>query len=557
MGAASSALRAYTDAVQATLLVDIERADDSSHALERAAALPSEVRDLLDVLLLHGGAGEPVDPSWAGRIEKDGQMLWQHGFLLPRSAPSRGSRIDPKWYAASARLNRALRGRRPFRESLPEAEFTAALPPSRSIWDAVVVAAELERNPRRLTKDGSLRKDERERLIESLGETERWDLALRHAWATGLVRPAKDRLYGFPEAHPRRLVDPVSVLSAERAPAGRLLMRAVGKSWIDVRALQALLMERAPRLPAQHLIEAGEELHRLQVLDGCLEADGLRAVRRGTDLPEFPPGLMLTPDLALLVGQGELPLGAYGRLCRIAPYEGGDRVHRHKLSREGIAADLAVGHTDPHDFLAQYSRTGVPSSVAQSLAEWARAAERITLVTGVTVVEHPDGRLERQDAPEGARVIDYGTEKAPPASFSMVGDELLVPVGEDALSVRSALLQVAEAKGRDDDAWRYTLAPRQTTDVKAVLETLRRLHVDQQLPGELEASVLAVHGLEPVTTETALVIHLPEAAADAIKRDRICAPMLERAVTPTQCLVAEADVPLLRERLAELGIALA
>ena len=555
MGVASTTLRAYTDAVQACLLVDIERADDSSHALERAAELPSGVRDLLDVLLLHGGAGEPVDPSWAGRIEKDGQMLWQHGFLLPRSTPTPGSRIDPKWYAAAARLNRALRGRKPFRESLPEAEFTAALPPSRSIWDAVVVAAELERNPRRLTKDGSLRKDEIARLIEKLGDPERWELALRHAWATGLVRPAKDRLYGFPEAHPRRLVDPVSVLSSELAPAGRLLLRAVSKSWLDVRALRALLLERAPRLPTQ-LVEAAEQLHRLEVLDGCLEEDGLRAVRRGTDLPEFPPGFMLTPDLCLLVGQGELSLGAYGRLCRIAPYEGGDRVHRHKLSREGIAADLAVGHTDPQDFLAQYSRTGVPSSVAQSLVEWARSAERITLVTGVTVIEHPDGRLERTDAPQQARVIDYGTDKAPPASFSMVGDELLVPVGEDALSVRSALLQVAEAQGRDEDAWRYKLAPRQTADVKAVLETLRRLHVDHQLPGELEASVLAVHGLDPVTTESAMVIHLPESAADAIKRDRVCAPMLERVVTPTQCMVAEADVPRLRERLAELGITL-
>ena len=92
--------------------------------------------------------------------------------------------------------------------------------------------------------------------------------------------------------------------------------------------------------------------------------------------------------------------------------------------------------------------------------------------------------------------------------------------------------------------------------MKAVLETLRRLHVDHQLPGELEASVLAVHGLDPVTTESALVIHLPESAADAIKRDRVCAPMLERVVTPNQCLVAEADVPRLRERLAELGITL-
>lgn len=557
MGLAGNTLRAYTDAVQEELLVDADRADESKFAVERAGELPAEARDLLDALLLAGDAGEPVDALWASRIEKQGGLLWRHGFLLPRSPPTRGSRIDPKWYAASARLNRALRRRRPFQEALEAPEHRASMPPSRSIWDAVVVAAELERNPRRLTKDGLLRKDERVRLLETLGEPERWDLALRHAWSTGLARPAGDKLTGFPEAHPRRLVDPTSVLTDEFGPAARLLLRASGDDWVNLDLLQELLRERAPKLPWSGLHGAANALHRMEVLDGSMGVDGLVAVRRPGERPEFPQGFMLTPDLDILVAQGEMPLNAYGRLCRMAPYGGGDRVHRHKLSRDGVAGDLAVGHENPEDWLAGFSRTGVPSSVRQSLKEWARAAERITLSTGALVLEHADGSLHRIDAiPEGVRVIDYGTEKAPPARFAMVGDELQVPVGEDALSVRSALLQVAEPLGRDDDAWHFRLAPRKTADVAAVLESLRRLHADQLLPGELEASVLAAHGLEPATTERALLIHLPLLAADAIRRDRIAGPMLERQVTETQCLVTESDVPLLRARLAELGIEL-
>lgn len=557
MATAEILMQAYTDSVQAELLVEPARADDPAFAKERAAALEARARDLLDLLLLDGGAGEPVDARWAHRIETEGSLLWRHGFLLPRQPPSKGSRIDPRWYGASARVTRSLRGRRPFGETLPVVEYKAALPPSRSIWDAVVIAADLERTPRRLTKDGVLRRDERQRLLESLGAVERWDLALRHAWATGLVRVAGDRLFGFPEAHARRLVDPPAILAEELIESARVLLRAVGPDWLDLSALEGLLRTKAPAMASGGLRAAAAALHRMEIIDGAMSAEGLTAVRRASPGPEFHPNFLLTPDLDIMVGQGEMPLGAYGRLCRMAPYTGGDRAHRHKLTRDGIAADLAVGHTAPEDFLASYSRTGVPSSVRQSLTEWARAAERLTLLTGVTVVEHPDGRLERVDeAPKGLRIIDYGADHPPPARFEMVGDTIVVPVGEDALSVRAALRQVAEPQGRDDYAWRFRLAPRPVPDVRAVLETLRRMHAGQQLPGELEASVLAVHDLGPAQTEEALVVHLPEAAADALRRDRICGPMLERQVTETQCLLARKDLPLLRERLAQLGIEL-
>ncbi len=558
--AAEALLRAYTDVVQADLLVDPARADEEPYALERAATLPGSVRDLLDALLLDGGAGEPVDSRWSSRLEQNGGLLWRHGFLLPRTPPTRGSRIDPQWYVASARLNRALRGRQPFSESLPELEHEAASPPSRSLWDAVVIAAEVERNPRRLTKDGVLRKDEQVRLLEGLGELGRWDLALRHAWATGMVRPAGERLCGFPEAHPRRLVDPAAVLSDETATAARLLLRAVGRDWLDLGSLCALITERAGLLSARGLMVAADALHRMQVVDGAYGPEGLIAVRRlERSSEELPQGFLLTPDLDIVVGQGEIPLIDYGRLCRLAPYQGGDRAHRHRLSREGIAADLAVGHTTPEAFLARFSRTGVPSSVLSSVAEWSRSAERIVLLTGVSVLELPDGRLQRVEGeePPRCRIIDYGRDGPLAARWSMDGSDIVVRVGQDALTVRAALRHVAEPIGRVGDSWRYRLVPRRTSDAGAVLETLRRMHVERQLPAELEASVLAAHGLDPVHTEEALVVHLPEPAAAALRRDRVAGPLLERKVTETQCLVARDDLPALKARLAELGIDLA
>ena len=58
---------------------------------------------------------------------------------------------------------------------------------------------------------------------------------------------------------------------------------------------------------------------------------------------------MLLPDGNLLVHSGELPSTEYGRLARLAPYVDGERMHRHKLTREGVASDLAAGHRDARE----------------------------------------------------------------------------------------------------------------------------------------------------------------------------------------------------------------
>ena len=544
---------AYDPAFRAEMVIGLDEVDDPASVLGRAEALDEASRDLLDTLLLAGDPGENIDPRFADRIDSQ-EALWLGGFVLPRARPSSGATIDPRFYAAAARLSPHLRGRHPFTGQLPVVPGSPSFPPGDARFDRVVVAAALEARPPTLTRDGSPRKDQVDRLLNGLGDPQRWALALKLARASGMARPAAGRLYGFPESRPRRLVDPTVVLESDDRAAGRLLLRLVQSDWVGLEDVQVLLAGRArgALVSTTGLGRAAEVFHRIGVLEGSRDATGLVAVRKPGEQPRLPPGLLLTPDLDLLVGAGELRSSDYGRLCRLAPYVEGDRVHRHKLSRAGVAADLAVGNLDPLDFLAEHSRTGVPLSVRQSIEEWARSAERITLLSGVTVVEEEDGSLRRGSA-EG-RIIDY--TEPPPAAFHMEGDAVVVPVGRDALTVRAALGRIGRLVGRDRRSWTFELDPRPVDDVNGLLETLRRMHVDATLPGPLEVRVRAANGVEPARTERALVVHLPSSVADALRRDHVAGPLLAREVVHGQCLVRREDLDALRQRLAELGVEL-
>lgn len=577
-------VRAYDQAFLARMTATPDEIAEPASALDRAHALPGPARDLLDLALLASDAAGTVSPRLRPLIERVGEPLWLGGLLLPAAVPSLGATIDPRHYAAACRLHPGLRRRRPFREDLPRPPQAQQpqFPPSDARWDAIVVAALLEANPLPVNREETLRKDHRRRLLGRLGEDElRWELALAWARACGLARPVVGQLRGFPESRPRAVVDPLAVLEAELVAPARVLLALVDSAWTLLDGLLELLRTRArPVLfspdaagriyaerPATRYDDAGwaqveepafraaaDVLHRVGLIEAVRDAHGVQSLRSPGEGLKLPPGYMLTPDLGILVGAGELAPEVYGRLCRIAPYQGGSRVHQHRVTQEGVAADLAQGHADTLEFLGQWSRTGLPLSVRQSVEAWARSAERLTILTGVTLLE-VDGALRRVDqAPPGARVIEYGLAEPPPARFVLDEGLLRVPLGEDALTVRAALARVAEPLGLDEQGWTYRLAPRPGPDPEGLLETLRRLHGQPDLPGELEAAVLAAHGLPACAVEEAVVFHLPSRVADALRRDRVAGPLLGRALTQEQCIVSRADLPALRARLAQLGL---
>jgi hypothetical protein len=247
----------------------------------------------------------------------------------------------------------------------------------------------------------------------------------------------------------------------------------------------------------------------------------------------------------------------------MAPWVEGNGVLRHRLTRDGVAADLSTGHRDPLAFLAAHSRTGVPSEVAETVRDWERSATRVVVHTGVDLLEDPAGGLRRPAPGEavGARVIDYADP--PRARFVHVPDPdgarhgcLHVPPGADALTIRATLARVGRLEGRDSQGeWVYRLEPRVHADPDAMLARLVAGY-GGTIPGEVEALVRAGERGAVANVVPAVMVRLPETVADALRRDHVAGPLLRRAVSATESVVDAADVPALRERLRALGVGL-
>lgn len=571
-------VESYEPAFKVTLTVPPEAADEVDALTAAAATLPEEGARLLETLALVGVVGEPVPERLRPAIERDGISLWRAALLLPRTSPQVGVGIHPLRYAGSCRLNPALRGWLPPGCPPVVEEATASFPPSDARFDAIVVAALLEGQPGQLTQDGALRKDVERRLFTTLGgDPARWALALQAARLTGLVRASEGRLRGYPEAVPRPLSDPGSLFGeGVQGAACALLLRLLrGERWIDVPALLDRLRVRArqvlyspadDRYPDRDLPfdDAGwdavegpvfhgvlDTLHRAGVIDAARVGADIRAVRRAGPRPSFQQGFLLTPDNDILVHVGELSPSEYGRLARLAPFVDGERVHRHRLSREGVAADLAAGNRDTLDFLARHSRTGLPPSTADSIREWQRSATRIVVLTGVDVEEDDEGNLRFATGRPAAREIDYG--KTPRARFLYRRGRIAVPDGWDPLTVRSVVTRIARYAGREGEDRVYVPELRRHAEPQVLLERLRE-HYGGELPGEIETLVLSGSDLPAVRSERAWIVHLPPLVAAALRRDWVAGPLLRRAVTLEEIVVAEEDLPTLRARCAALGL---
>lgn len=563
-------INSYDPAFRRTMTVTPEGAG-SGEALSRALGeLSGPAADLAATLLVGVGAGEVVPQRLLAQVERWGDPLWRMAFLLPRATPSPGATIDPRYYGADCKINPALASVRPLPELGDEREFPAHRPPSDALWDATVVAAHLEASPATLTRDGKVRKDVERRVLRELGEDNaRWSLALAMARTTGLVREAAGRLYGRPESFPRRLplLEPSHLLEGDAAVAGNALLRVVGHAWVDFNRLMSVLERRCPLLIADSrdlpwrtreevaFRAAATALHRAGVLDASLSGEGVVALRLAGAKPQRPQGFILTPDREILVAPGELPGLEYGRLCRVAPYVDGDVVHRHRLTREGVAADIAAGYDDLGAWLASRSRTGLPSGVRMLLDEWAASAVRITLYTGVSVLEQ-DGRftvLAEGGIPASARLLYY--DEPPPARFFVNDGVLCVPLGEDALTVRAAVSRLGSPLPQADRCHRWRLKPEPFPDPDRALDQLRRYHLGP-LPPELEAMVHAAGGRRAVRLEEAVVLHLPPEASEALRRDRVIGRMIGRDLGGGQAVVDRKDLLGVVARLEALGFLL-
>ncbi|MBM4366397.1 MAG: hypothetical protein FJ102_09275, partial [Deltaproteobacteria bacterium] len=305
------------------------------------------------------------------------------------------------------------------------------------------------------------------------------------------------------------------------------------------------------RVEVPAVARALDTLHRVGAIDAARDASGVTAFRRAQARPPGPGGFILTPNGEILVHVAEARREDYGRLCRLAPFVDGDSLRRHRLSREGVCAELTAGHRDTHEWIAQHSRTGLAPNVADQVREWQRSATRITIVTGVDVVEDEQGKLRVAVPSDTGRAIDYTTR--PRARFFSQGSRLVVPDGWDPLDLRATLARVGRYLGRDGDAHAYEPELRRHAAPATLLNRLREYH-GGDLPGDVETLVLAGSGLHPVTGEDAVLVRLPHAVSSALRRDRIAGPLLRRGLGADECVVARSDLPALVARLRQLGV---
>ena len=270
---------------------------------------------------------------------------------------------------AAAGSTPAIKGYDPDRLRRTIAEADRTFPPSDARWDAVVVAALLERAARPAHAGRRAAQGRRASHLHarSAAIRTRWALALQVARLVGLVRPAEGRLRGFPEAVPRPLGDPTRALrgSRSRSTAAAILLRAARRptgSTLDaflerlrVRCREILCSPTDGRYADRSAVafdDAGWEQRRGRRCSAAwptrstAPAWSTRAAPAPTSRrapPRRParasrPGFVLLPDGNLLVHSGELSSTEYGRLARLAPYVDGERMHRHRLTREGVAA---------------------------------------------------------------------------------------------------------------------------------------------------------------------------------------------------------------------------
>jgi hypothetical protein len=105
---------------------------------------------------------------------------------------------------------------------------------------------------------------------------------------------------------------------------------------------------------------------------------------------------------------------------------------------------LAAGYEDASAWLAARSKTGLPPNVAQNLGEWAEQAVRITLFSGMTVLEEAGRRVHGRTGEGSVDGADALLRRAPAGALPGRRGIILVPFGHDALTVRSVVSRLGQ-----------------------------------------------------------------------------------------------------------------
>ena len=221
----------------------------------------------------------------------------------------------------------------------------------------------------------------------------------------------------------------------------------------------------------------------LGFLEAICDENGVLAVRMMRGAPDVPRGVIVTSDGEVMVVPGALGDRDFGRLCRLARYQGGDVVYRLRLSRNGVAADLEAGYEDAAEWLAGVTATDLPVNITEMIRGWSRVVQRVTVWTGVTVVEE-NGQLRRiSEPPKSSVEFDY-TEPCL-GQVEVLGYSVGVAKDACPLGLKSALDRVFPRAEDNDLQWRWRL---EAHDIAEPMERVEEIasRLNSAVPGRLE-----------------------------------------------------------------------
>ena len=307
--------------------------------------------------------------------------------------------------------------------------------------------------------------------------------------------------------------------------------------------------------------------------------------------PSFPQALLVQPNAEVLAYRQGLTPGLIGKLSRFAKWKNLGPACTLELNAARTYHGLESGMTLAGilQTLNQHSMKPVPATVADLLRRWADKRDRITVFSSATLVEFQtpadlDAAISRgmvsirvterigltDDGrdPEFKylRLIgnrDYEAKPQQCVSIAQDGVTLTLDAAQSDLLLEAEIIRIADTiTGDPPSVRRFLLTPSSLKRAASFgfslndLDTWFHTRAGEPLPAAARLFVMGPIVTSP-TFARHLVVRLPsKEIADGVMQWPATSTLLGERLGPNAVVIDEANVPQLRDVLAELGIVL-
>ena len=393
-----------------------------------------------------------------------------------------------------------------------------------------------------------------------------------------------------------------------------LLDRLTADAWASPAALEEWVTAHHPYWQSEDLRPSRQKpwletfllgvAYHLRLVQAKQEGDGWlvrlsptgRWLLGGADAPAagpvFPQTLLVQPNLEIIAFRQGLTPNLIGRLTRVATWKNLSAACTLQLEPDSVYRGLETGESfdSIRLTLEQHGTRAIPTAVLDALRTWSNKRDRITVFPSATLLEFftPDDLAEALSRGlKAVRISDVmavvssedqidfthyrlsGTRDyaLPPEKCVTVepdGVTLAVDLARSDLLLETDLPRFAMPLGTASGGKRQyritpaTLAAARESGMSVThLETWFTQRTGQSLPAAVRMLLTAAQ-LPPPRLKRQLVLHVAAVEiADGLLQWPETRGLIESRLGPTTLVVPEESLPLLRERLKTMGVAVA